>query len=100
MPKGFELTFSQPIDPASINKLAVKSHTYEYHQAYGAPKADEQELTINSSAISPDGLKLTLDIGLLKENYLHLIDMSGLLTKNGSIIYGNKVWYQVVKAPK
>ena len=100
LPKGFELTFSQPIDPASLNKLAVKSHTYAYHQAYGAPKADEQELTINSSAISPDGLKLTLDMGHLKENYLHLIDMSGLLTKTGSVIYGDKVWYQVVKAPK
>jgi hypothetical protein len=100
LPKGFELIFSQPIDPASLNYMVVKSHTYEYNSSYGAPKINERQLVINHSSISPDGLKLTLDIGPLKENYLHLIDMSAMHTKNGGIIYGNKVWYQVVKAPK
>jgi hypothetical protein len=100
LPKGFELVFSQAIDPATLAKLKVKSHTYAYHQAYGAPKAGEQEIVPKAVVISPDGLKLTLDIGPLKENHLHLIDMSGLLAKDGSKIHGDKAWYQVVKAPK
>lgn len=100
LPKGFELVFSQAIDPATLGKLKVKSHTYAYHQAYGAPKAGEQEIVPKGVVISPNGLKLTLDIGPLKENRLHLIDMSGLFAKDGSKIHGDKAWYQVVKAPK
>lgn len=100
LPKGFALRFSEPIDSATLGKLSVKSHTYEYHEAYGAPKKDEQEIAVKNSDLSGDGLILTLDIGALKEGYLHLIDMSGLRTKDGGKILGNKAWYQVVKAPK
>jgi glucose/arabinose dehydrogenase len=100
LPTGFALRFSEPIDPSTLEKLSVKSHTYEYHEAYGAPKKDEQEIAVKGTGLSGDGLTLTLDIGSLKEGYLHLIDMSGLRTKDGGKILGNKAWYQVVKAPK
>lgn len=100
LPEGFALRFSQPIDAATLGSLAVKKHTYDYHQAYGAPKKDEQDVKVNGAELSSDGLTLTLAIGALQENYLHLIDMSGLRTKDGGNILGNKAWYQVVKAPK
>jgi hypothetical protein len=100
LPNGFALRFSQPIDPATIAKISVKRHTYEYHQAYGAPKKDEQEIAVKNVDLSADGLTLTLDIAELKEGYLHLIDMSGLRSKDGGKILGEKAWYQVVKAPK
>ena len=45
-------------------------------------------------------MMVTLDVGVLKEKYLHLIDMTGLLSKEGGKILGAKAWYHVVKAPK
>jgi hypothetical protein len=98
--EGFALRFSQPLDAASLNKLTVSRHTYDYHQAYGAPKKDLTKLDVKHAKLSADGLTLTFEIGVLKEKYLHLIDMTGLLGKDGSKVLGNKAWYQVIKAPK
>jgi hypothetical protein len=98
--EGFALRFSQPLDPATLKNISVKRHTYDYHQAYGAPKKDETELEVKSATLSSDGLTLTLDVGALKEKYLHLVDMSGLLAKDGGKILGHKAWYHVLKAPE
>jgi glucose/arabinose dehydrogenase len=98
--EGFTLRFSQPLDAATLNKLTVTRHTYDYHSAYGAPKKDLTQLDVKNAKLSADGLNLTFEIGALKEKYLHLIDMTGLVGKDGAKVLGNKAWYQVVKAPK
>lgn len=100
LPRGFALRFSQPLDAATVKSLSVKRHTYDYHQAYGAPKKDERVLEVKGADLSSDGMTLTLDLGALQEKHLHLIDMTGLLDKNGGKILGNKAWYHVVKAPE
>ena len=100
LPEGFVLRFSQAIDPATLSTLAVSRHTYEYNKAYGAPKKDDTKLAVSAAKLSNDGVTLTLTIGALKEKYLHVIDMTGLRTKDGEKMLGSKAWYQVVKAPK
>lgn len=100
LPEGFALRFSRPLDPATIKTLSVKRHTYDYHQAYGAPKKDESDLGVTTARLSEDGMTVTLEVGALKEKYLHLIGMEGLLAKDGGKILGDKAWYHVVKAPK
>jgi glucose/arabinose dehydrogenase len=97
---GFALRFTQAIDPATLSTLVVKRHTYDYHRAYGAPKKDETALPVEKATSSADGMTLMLAIGPLKEKYLHLIDMSGLRSKDGGKVLGNNAWYQVIKAPK
>jgi len=100
LPKGFALRFSQPIDANTLKTLSVKRHTYQYHQGYGAPKKNEEVLKITGAKLSDDGMMVTLDVGALEEKYVHLIDMTGLLSKEGGKILGAKAWYHVVKAPK
>jgi hypothetical protein len=100
LPEGFALRFSQPIDAKTLKTLAVKRHTYQYHEAYGAPKKNEKSLDIAGATLSPDGMTVTLDIGGLEEKYIHFIDMKGLLSQDGGKILGNKAWYHVVKAPR
>ncbi|MBG7608619.1 MAG: hypothetical protein IZT59_11420 [Verrucomicrobia bacterium] len=97
---GFALRFSEPIDPSTLGKLAVESHTYKYHATYGSPKVDKQAMEVKDAKLTSDGLTLTLDIGGLKEGYLHHINMVGLRTKSGGKILGANAWYQVVKAPR
>jgi hypothetical protein len=100
VPGGFALKFSEPIDPATLGKIAVGSHTYEYHAAYGSPKKDEKKMEVKSAKLSSDGKVLTLDLGGLREGYLHSVNMSGLKSTGGDTVLGDKAWYQVVKAPK
>lgn len=99
LPAGFALRFSQPLDAGTFKTLTVKRHTYDYLQAYGAPKKDEKLLEIVGATLSGDGMTVTLDVGALKEKYLHLIDMTGLRAKDGGKVLGKKAWYHVVKAP-
>ena len=61
---------------------------------------DEKTLAVNSASLSSDGKTLTMDLGRLKEGYLHMLDMSGLRSKSGAKVLGNRIRYQVVKAPK
>ena len=100
IPGGFTLKFSESVDPSTLAEIAVSSHTYEYHEAYGAPKKDKKAMKVKAAKLSADGKVLTLDLGGLREGYLHFVDMSGLKSKDGGSLLGDKAWYQVVKAPK
>jgi hypothetical protein len=100
LPNGFSLRFSQPLDASTLKTLTVNRHTYKYHEAYGAPKKNAELLEVAGATLSEDGMTVTLVIGALEEKYLHLIDMTGLLSKEGGKILGNKAWYHVVKAPE
>lgn len=98
-PTGFHLKLSEPADPASLRDLTAKRHTYKYSAAYGSPKIDESEIPVQAS-LSADGKILTLDLGPLKEKYLHLLDLEKLRSATGANLLGDKVWYQVNQVPK
>jgi hypothetical protein len=99
-PGGFTLKFSEPVDPDSLPEIAVSSHTYEYHADYGAPKKDQKAMEVKAAKLSSDGKVLSLDLGAIREGYLHLVDLSGLKSAAGNTLLGDKAWYQVVKAPR
>jgi hypothetical protein len=49
MPDGFEIEFTQPVDPASAKDIAsysVESYIYKYQPVYGSPPVNTQTLNI------------------------------------------------------
>ncbi len=99
LPAGFRLTFSEAIDPASATGVTMKRNTYKYHAEYGSPKVDEAAVPLKA-VVADDGLSLVLECGPLKERYLHALDLTSLRSRAGSGLLGDRVWYQVVKAPR
>jgi glucose/arabinose dehydrogenase len=97
---GFALTFSEPLDTKTLASIKVERHTYKYHANYGSPKVDLKSLAVKKAALSEDGTVLTLELGELKEGYLHHLAMDGLRSRDGKKLLGANAWYQVVKAPK
>lgn len=97
---GFALKFTEKIDTKTLSTISVESNTYKYHAAYGSPKVDVQQMEVRSVKLLDDGLTVMLDLGGLKEGYLHAIDMTGVRSEGGKELLGKKAWYQVVKAPK
>jgi hypothetical protein len=97
---GFSLTFSDEIDPKTISTIAVESHTYQYFKEYGSPKVDLQVMPVKKVDLAEQGRVVRIDLGELKEGYLHAIDLTGVRSKSGSAVMGGKIWYQVKKAPK
>jgi hypothetical protein len=97
---GFSLSFSEEVDASTLPKIAVESNTYNYFKQYGSPKVDKQAMPVVKSELSDQGRTVRIDLGGLKEGYLHAIDLTGVRSKSGSKLMGGKIWYQVIKAPK
>lgn len=99
-PGGFSVRFSEPIDRSTLGAIAVKRHTYRFSADYGSPKIDETKLPVRSTSLTDDGRSLTIELGPLKNGYLHLLDFGKLRAQSGSPLLGDKAWYQVNHAPK
>lgn len=97
---GFSLTFSDELDTSTLSTIAVESNTYKYFKQYGSPKVDVQAMPVVKSQVSNKGRTVHIDLGGLKEGYLHAIDLTGVRSESGGKVMGGKIWYQVIKAPK
>jgi hypothetical protein len=68
---GLTLTFTEPLDPASIDlkKLSVKTWSLKRTANYGSKHFDEQSLTVRDATLSPDGKTLALEIHDLRPTW-------------------------------
>lgn len=88
MADGFEITFTKPIDPASLkNKgdVSVNSFTYPYHQKYGGEIMNLEEIAPEGFIISDDHLRVRIVISpeKLRKGYIHEIKSGGIKSKEG-----------------
>jgi cytochrome c551/c552 len=81
MPDGFEIEFTQPVDPKSAEDLAsysVESYIYKYQPVYGSPPVNTQNLNIKGVKLSADGLKARIVVDNLRRYYVHTIKLDGI----------------------
>jgi cytochrome c551/c552 len=84
MPDGFEIEFTQPVDPKSAEDLAsysVESYIYKYQPVYGSPPVNTQNLNIKGVKLSADGLKARIVVDNLRRYYIHTIKLDGIREK-------------------
>lgn len=82
---GFELTFTQPVDPASAldpDSYDLSTFTYIYQSSYGSPEVDKTEPMIKQITVSPDGLKVKLQIEGLVVGSIHELHLPGIRKAN------------------
>ena len=63
LPDGFELTFTQPAEKASLAALdsyKLSTFTYIYQSSYGSPEVDHSKPNIVSATPSADGLSVQI----------------------------------------
>ncbi len=94
--KGFDLTFTKPVDAAAASSpesYPLYCFHYEYHRAYGSPEFDRAPVKINKVVLSPDRLHASLILPeLLREriyvlNLKDIKDDEGHPTKNPTAYY-------------
>ncbi|MBM3400770.1 MAG: hypothetical protein FJY21_00400 [Bacteroidetes bacterium] len=81
MPDGFEIEFTQPVDPKSAEDLAsysVESYIYKYQPVYGSPPVNTQTLNIKGVKLSADGLKARIVVDNLRRYYIHTLKLDGI----------------------
>ena len=100
---GFELTFTEPVDPASAGKpesYSMAAWTYIYQSGYGSPEVDQATPKIAAAAVSPDGLKVRLKVDGLVQGHVHHVTAKGVTSKSGGKLWHPEAWYTLNEIPR
>ncbi len=102
-PDGFELTFTQPVNPATasdVKSYAMTSYTYIFQSAYGSPEVDQSIPTITSATVAPDNKSVRLVIDGLKAGNIHELTSAGVRSAEGLPLLHNEAYYTLNRIPK
>lgn len=98
--KGFDLTFTQPLDESTATDLAnYKFHHYyyKYHSLYGSDQFDIQNVPVTKVEISDDRKKISLTLSTLKPGYVYELSLGGIKTSNGDDLANKLICYTLNK---
>lgn len=98
-PDGFELSFTEPIDPKTVSPKML-SYTYKYSSAYGSDEIDTKTLAVHSAEVSKDGRHLRLKVEGLREFYVHELHLDGLQASDGEVLKHPRAYYTLNKIPQ
>lgn len=99
---GFELVFTQPVDPASASdpgSYTLDSYTYMYHSTYGSDEILGQSLTIDDITVSPDRLNVRLKVTGLRERFVHELTARGVRSVDGQPLLHPQAYYTLNAIP-
>lgn len=100
-PDGFELTFTEPIDPASATDTAfsMEAYTYIYQKAYGSPEVDQVKPKLAVAGVAADGRSLRLRVDPLTKGHVHELHLPGLRSAAGRPLLHDVAYYTLNEIP-
>lgn len=102
-PDGFELTFTEPVDPKTASDPAsykLQTYTYIFQASYGSPEVDHTEPTIKEIRVAEDGKSARLIIEGLQEGHVHELHMAGIRSQTGLPLLHNVGYYTLNYIPQ
>ncbi len=102
-PDGFELTFTEPVDPATAKDPAsykLETYCYIYQASYGSPEVDHTTPKIKDIKLGEDGKSARLIIEGLQEGHVHELHMPGLRSQTGLPLLHKVGYYTLNYIPK
>jgi len=102
-PDGFELTFTQPVDPESGGDPAsytMREFTYIYQAEYGSPEVDDVLPKITAATVSADRKSIRLTIDPLTKGHIHELHLDKLKSAEGSLLVHSVAYYTLNEIPK
>jgi len=101
-PDGFELTFTEPVDPKSAADPAsytVETYTYIYQSSYGSPEVDQTTPTIREIHVADDGLSARLRLDGLQVGHVHEMHLPGVRSARGEPLLHDAAYYTLNDIP-
>ena len=102
-PTGFELEFTQPVDPEIAAKPAtwkLGTYTYIFQSSYGSPEVDQTEPVIQSAVVAEDGRTVTLQVDGLQEGHVHELHADDLRSAAGVPLLHAEAYYTLNYIPE
>jgi len=101
-PDGFELTFTQPVDPVTAAKpesYPMTTYTYIYQASYGSPEVDPTTPTISKVTVSDDRKSVRLYVTTLQEGHVHELHATGVRSTEGLPLLHPEAYYTLNYIP-
>lgn len=102
-PDGFELTFTRPVDRATVEDVAsytIETYTYIYQSGYGSPEVDHTKPVIRSATAGEDGKSVRLVIDGLQEGHIHEMHFPGVRDGGGEPLLHPEAYYTMNYIPE
>jgi hypothetical protein len=103
-PGGFDITFTQPVDPATANDLKSYNFTcwhYKYGRQYGSPELDKQPAKITAIKLSDDKSKVSLSVENLNERqWIYYLSADGIKSAAGEPLRNKEAYYTLNRVKK
>lgn len=101
-PDGFELTFTQPVDPVTAGKIdsySIETYTYIYQSSYGSPEVDHTQPVIRAAEVAADGKSVRLRIDGLQKGHVHELHSDGVRSATGLPLLHAEAYYTLNYIP-
>jgi hypothetical protein len=99
---GFELVFTEPVDPASAARsesYSMKSYTYLYSSAYGSDEIESADLKIVSATVAKDARSVHVKVDGLREFFVHELSAKGVRSGSGAQLLHADAYYTLNRIP-
>jgi hypothetical protein len=99
---GFELTFTEPVDPAAAGKNSsykMKTFTYIYQATYGSPEVDATTPKITKVEVGKDNKSVRLWVEGLQVGHIHDLALPGVRSKEGQPLLHPQAYYTLNYVP-
>jgi hypothetical protein len=103
VPGGFELEFTEPVDPqtaADPASYAAKGFNYIYQSSYGSPVVDEEPCVVEKAEPIGDCRRVRLTLGNLREGVIHEVKAAGVRNATGLPLLHDTGWYTLNRLAK
>lgn len=100
---GFELTFTQPVDPATAGDPAsysMRAFTYIYQAEYGSPEVDDVLPKISAASVAADGKSVRLTIDPMTKGHIHELHLDKVKSAGGSALLHPVAYYTLNEVPR
>ena len=100
-PTGFELSFTRPVDRATLTAEAfrMESYTYELHAAYGSAEMDKEDVSVVALEWTDDGA-CKIGVTPLRAGYVHEMHLHGVRDAEGAELLHPEAYYTLIRIPE
>ncbi len=93
---GFDLTFTKPLDEASVRRagaMGVVSHTYNYWSTYGSPEEDRKPEKVGDLTLSADRRQVHVPVANLRIGRVYEFHLQEVKSSEGEAVLHPEAYY-------
>ncbi|MEK6235763.1 MAG: hypothetical protein N2C14_13730 [Planctomycetales bacterium] len=102
-PDGFELTFTQPVDPKTAGdpkSYSMNTWTHFFYSNYGDKRQDEHPVQVVSAKVGKDAKSVVLTLDKMQPYYIHALSAKGVRSAAGLPLLHPDAYYTLNRIPK